>query len=64
MNNLQLINLIEQSWHESFTINMLCPTCDIITRISMSITARSIRLDCNKCKKKYFYRRINLGVIE
>lgn len=63
---MSLPNLYAEQWHESFTVNCLCPECEKVVRMHYSLTAKSIRLDCGNvnCKKVYFYRRVNLGGAE
>lgn len=62
----QLRNILEDIWNEEFLLNMICPFCDVNNDMIISITKKSIRIDCknNKCNKVFFYRRVNLGVLE
>jgi hypothetical protein len=61
-----LINIQEEFWFGSFFVNQVCPYCEVIHEMIISFTKAHVKIECQQenCKKVFFYRRVNLGVIE
>ena len=66
MNQLQLQNILEENWNEKIKARIICPYCETASNTIISVTKKSVRIDCknNGCNKVFFYRRVNLGVVE
>ena len=60
----QLTNIKEAFWYETFYANQACPECENKNDMIVTMTMKSVRVTCQACKKMFFYRRVNLGVIE
>lgn len=61
-----LPNFKEEFWCERFLCNSRCPECLVNNDLLVTVTKKSVRVYCQneQCKKLFFYRRANLGMIE